>query len=64
MGPPRAGHSVRSVLLRIEFPILILSEGMKVTVYVTGTVHSPLQQNCYWVEGPIASDGLFKSPSL
>ena len=42
-GPSCPGHSVRSALLRVEFPILVVLEGMKVAVYFTGTVLSPLQ---------------------
>ena len=44
--------------------LFIVLEGMKVAVHVTGTVLSPLQLNSYWEEGPVARDGLFKSPSL
>ena len=63
MGPPSPGHSVRSPLLRTDFPVVLLIEGMKVAVHVTGTVHSPVQLNSYWEERLVAPDGIFKSPS-
>ena len=64
-GPPCPGHSVRLALLTPEFPVLlVLLEGMKVAVHVTGTVPSSLQLNSYWEEGPVARHGFFKSPSL
>ena len=64
-GPTCPGHSVRSTLHTTEFSVrLVLLEGMKVAVHITGTIPSPLQFNSYWEEGPVAREGFFKSPSL
>ena len=44
--------------------LFIVLEGMKVVVYVTGTVLPLLQLNSYWKEGLVGRDDLFKSLSL